>query len=46
MRRLFAMALALLSLAPLAHAQTNAGNVYGSVTDESGRRAPGSHRSR
>ncbi|HEY6546587.1 MAG TPA: TonB-dependent receptor, partial [Vicinamibacteria bacterium] len=39
----FAMALALLSLAPLAHAQTNAGNIYGSVSDVSGAVLPGAN---
>src|SRR5262245_65801469 len=42
MRRILGMALGLLAaLAPLASAQTNSGNIYGTVTDESGAVLPG-----
>jgi hypothetical protein len=42
MRKILGLALALLAVwAPLASAQTNSGNIYGTVTDESGAVLPG-----
>ena len=44
MRKLFARAAALLFLASAAFAQTSTGNIYGTVTDESGAVLPGRER--
>ena len=41
MKKILALALALAAIAPVAFAQISTGNVYGTVTDESGAVLPG-----